>query len=61
MIKLDRGTIEKLETVKSSAPLLIVGCLRSGTTLLLRLIRDYLDVGFGRDDGHFLVGGKVSC
>lgn len=54
MIKLDQGTIEKLETVKSSAPLLIVGCPRSGTTLLLRLIRDYLDVGFGRDDGRFL-------
>jgi len=50
----DEATIEKLRMIKDSAPLFIVGCPRSGTTLVLRLIRDYLDVGFGRDDGRFV-------
>lgn len=53
-LSFDSATIEKLRTIKNSAPIFIVGCPRSGTTLLLRLIRDYLDIGFGRDDGRFI-------
>ena len=54
VLSFDRAIIEKLRTIKNSAPLFIVGCPRSGTTLLLRLIRDYLDMGFGRDNGRFV-------
>ena len=50
----DEETVEKLRVLKDSGPLFIVGCPRSGTTLMLRLIRDYLDFGFGRDDGRFV-------
>lgn len=58
VLAFDEKTIKRLDLIVNSTPLFIVGCPRSGTTLVLRLIRDYLNVGFGRDDGRFLRLGK---
>jgi len=43
-----------LRRIKNSSPVFIIGCQRSGTSFLFRLINRYLSIGFGRDNGHFI-------
>lgn len=43
-----------IRQIKNSAPVFIIGSQRSGTTFLFRLIQQYLKIGFGRDNGHFV-------
>ena len=45
---------EQLRSVKNSAPVFILGSQRSGTSFLYRLVRRYLKIAFGRDNGNFL-------
>lgn len=51
----DRPTrAERIRSVQASAPIFIIGSQRSGTSFLYRLIQNYLTIGFGRDNGHFV-------
>jgi hypothetical protein len=50
----EQSELVELIAVKRSPPIFVLGSYRSGTTLLFKLIRDYLDVGFGRDNGRFV-------
>jgi len=45
---------EIIQKIKRSPPIFVVGCQRSGTSMLFRIIQRYLKIGFGRDNGHFL-------
>ena len=45
---------KKLIEIKSKAPLFIVGCQRSGTTMLYRILSEALGIGFGRDNTFFM-------
>ena len=44
----------KIRKIKNSSPIFIIGSQRSGTSFLFRLIQNYLKIGFGRDNGHFI-------
>lgn len=43
-----------VRAIKDSPPIFVVGSQRSGTSFMFRLIHDYLSIGFGRDNGHFV-------
>ncbi|NIU02305.1 MAG: hypothetical protein GWN01_15800, partial [Nitrosopumilaceae archaeon] len=44
----------QIRKIKNSPPIFIIGSQRSGTSFLFRLIQNYLQIGFGRDNGHFI-------
>ncbi len=46
--------LEKLLTIKRTPPLFVIGCQRSGTSFLYRVLSEILDIGFGRDNTLFL-------
>jgi hypothetical protein len=46
--------LSRVEKIKNSSPIFVIGCQRSGTSFLYRLIQRYLKIGFGRDNGHFI-------
>lgn len=45
---------EKLFEIKRKPPLFIVGCQRSGTSFLYRVLSEVLNIGFGRDNTLFM-------
>lgn len=45
---------DKLIKIKNMGPLFIVGCQRSGTTMLYRILAETLNIGFGRDNTLFM-------
>ena len=50
-MKIDKN---KLIEIKKTAPIFIIGCQRSGTTLLYKILSETLNIGFGRDNTLFL-------
>lgn len=45
---------EKVREIKEVAPVFIIGCQRSGTSLLYRILSETLNIGFGRDNTLFI-------
>jgi len=46
--------LKKLLLIKRKPPLFVIGCQRSGTSFLYRVLSEILDIGFGRDNTLFL-------
>lgn len=44
----------RIRALKNAPPIFVIGSQRSGTSFLYRLIRNYLRIGFGRDNGNFI-------
>lgn len=44
----------KIQSIQQKPPIFIIGCQRSGTSFLFKVLGEILDIGFGRDNTLFL-------
>ncbi|MCP4107587.1 MAG: sulfotransferase [Desulfobacteraceae bacterium] len=51
---MDKETVGKVEKIKLRSPVFVIGCQRSGTSFLYKILSEILDIGFGRDNTMFL-------